>query len=129
MEAVRSSLRNQFDRNIVVNFACQEQILDYAFSHLGLFEESSIDHHVVMTEPVCNPSYCRSTMSELLFEGYGVPGVSYGVDGLFGAYHHAHERGMALADAIVISSGHQATHIMPVLDGKFDAKNCKRQDI
>ncbi|KAL5467704.1 hypothetical protein EMCRGX_G031967 [Ephydatia muelleri] len=129
VEAVRSSLRNQFDRNIVVNFACQEQILDYAFSHLGLFEESSIDHPLVMTEPVCNPSYCRSTMSELLFEGYGVPSVSYGVDGLFGAYHHARERGVALGDALIISSGHQATHVMPVVGGKFDARNCKRINI
>lgn len=129
VEAVRSSLRNQFDRNIVVNFACQEQILDYAFSHLGLFEESSIDHPVIMTEPVCNPSYCRSTMSELLFEGYGVPYASYGVDGLFGAYHHSHERGVPLNDALVISSGHQATHIMPVVDGKFDARNCKRINV
>ena len=59
VEAVRSSLKNQFDRDLVSNFVYQEQILDHAFSHLGLHEESSVDHPVVLTEPVCNPSYCR----------------------------------------------------------------------
>ena len=59
IEAVRSSLRNQFDRNLVFNFGHQEQIFDYAFSHLGLGEELSVEHPVVMTEPVCNPTYCR----------------------------------------------------------------------
>lgn len=59
VEAVRSSLKNQFDRNLVSNFVYQEQIFDYTFSHLGLHEESSVAHPVVLTEPVCNPSYCR----------------------------------------------------------------------
>ena len=59
VEAVRSSLKNQFDRNLVSNFVYQEQIFDYAFSHLGLHEESSVAHPVVLTEPVCNPTYCR----------------------------------------------------------------------
>jgi actin-related protein 5 len=52
-------LRNQFDRNLVFNFGHQEQIFDYAFSHLGLGEEASVEHPVVVTEPVCNPTYCR----------------------------------------------------------------------
>ena len=64
IEAVRSSLRNQFDRNLVFNFGHQEQIFDYAFSHLGLGEELSVEHPVVVTEPVCNPSYCRQEFSE-----------------------------------------------------------------
>ena len=63
VEAVRSSLRNQFDKNLVSNFVYQEQILDHAFSHLGLSDERSIAHPVVVTEPVCNPSYCRSANS------------------------------------------------------------------
>ena len=59
IEAVQSSLRNQFDRNLVFNFGHQEQIFDYAFSHLDLGEELSVEHPVVMTEPVCNSTYCR----------------------------------------------------------------------
>ena len=59
VEAVRSSLKSQFDRNVVSNFLSQEQILDYGFSHLGLGNETAIAHPAVVTEPVCNPSYCR----------------------------------------------------------------------
>lgn len=65
-------------------------------------------------------------MSELLFENYNVPAVAYGIDGLFSAYHSSMRRGVPLWDALVVSSGHQATHIMPVLDEKFDARHCKR---
>ena len=59
VEAVRSSLRNQFDRSLVSNFTYQEQLLDYGFSHLGLHRQTAVRHPVVMTEPVCNPGYCR----------------------------------------------------------------------
>ena len=60
VEAVRSTLRTPFDRSLVSNFTHQEQLLDYGFSHLGLHRQTSIDHPLVMTEPVCNPGYCRS---------------------------------------------------------------------
>ncbi len=64
VEAVRSTLKTQFDRNVVVNFSSQEQVLDYTFSHLGLGAESGdqegcVPHPVFMTEPVCNPIYSR----------------------------------------------------------------------
>ena len=65
-------------------------------------------------------------MSELLFESYEVPAVAYGVDALFSAYHHFTGKGLPLQDTLVVSSGHQATHIMPVLNGRLDARHCKR---
>ena len=68
-------------------------------------------------------------MSELLFEAYSVPAVAYGVDALFSAYHSYAKKGNPLCDALIVSSGHQATHILPVLDGKFDARHCKRLTI
>ena len=126
VEAVRSTLRSQFDHNLVTNFSNQEQVFDYSFSHLGLGEEPSVDHPVVLTEAVCNPSYCRSLMSELLFEAYAVPAVSYGVDSLFSAYCHFSSRGLPTRDALVVSSGFQSTHVLPLVDGMFDAKHCKR---
>lgn len=83
VEAVRSTLKNQFDKNVVVNFSVQvsqwtlvawphlllfrtfcssqEQLLDHSFFLLGLGDEKSVRHPVVMTEPVCNPTYCRSS--------------------------------------------------------------------
>ncbi len=68
----------------------------------------------------------RGFMSELLFEAYNVPMVAYGIDALFSAYHNYSKRGVPLRDALVLTSGHQATHILPLLDRKFDARHCKR---
>ena len=47
----------------VVRFSIckQEQILDYMFSHLGINSDGRVEHPVVMTEPVCNPNYCRES--------------------------------------------------------------------
>ena len=63
-------------------------------------------------------------MSELLFECYGVPSVAYGIDALFSAHHNIGvEEGM---DALIVSSGHQTTCVLPVLDGMLDSTHCKR---
>ena len=37
----------------------QEQVFDHIFSHLGINTPGSVNHPVVLTEPVCNPNYCR----------------------------------------------------------------------
>ena len=64
-------------------------------------------------------------MSELLFECYGVPSVAYGIDALFSAHHNIGiESG--ITDALIVSSGHQTTHILPVLGGQVDPTHCKR---
>ena len=65
-----------------------EPTLDYVFGHMGLSEESSIDFPVLMTEPLCNPNYSRSMVTELMFECYGVPNLSLNVDSLLGLYGH-----------------------------------------
>ena len=81
---------------------------------------------LLLFSPPPTPFPLRGYMSELLFENYSIPAVAYGIDALFSAYHSYAKRGVPLQDALVVSSGHQATHIMPVLDGKFDARHCKR---
>jgi len=49
---------------------------------MGLSEDSSIEYPVVMTEPMGNPNYTRGAISEMMFECYGVPALSYMVDSL-----------------------------------------------
>ena len=68
-------------------------MLDYTFGHLGLSNESSIEYPVIMTEPMCNPNYCRSNLSELLFECYRASAVSYAVDSVLSFYYYAAKRG------------------------------------
>lgn len=60
-------------------------------------------------------------MSELLFEGYGVPEVSYGVDSLFSLYKNA------IGDtALIINLGYHTIHIIPVIEGNVIAEYAKR---
>ncbi len=65
-------------------------------------------------------------MTELLFECYGIPSLTYGIDALFSAYHSYSCHGEEMTNALIVSSGHQATHILPVLDGRLDSTHCKR---
>ncbi|XP_068768464.1 actin-related protein 5 isoform X5 [Struthio camelus] len=123
-EPLRWLLRSPFDRNVPVQLELQELLLDHVFQRLGVASQGCVDHPVVLTEAVCNPLYSRQMMSELLFECYQVPKVSYGVDSLYSFYHNRRQNWPC--SGLVISSGYQCTHILPVLEGRLDAKNCKR---
>lgn len=59
LEAVRFQLKTQFDRNVVTHFEAQEHIFDYTFSHLGITNEGSVPHPIVITEAYLNPNYSR----------------------------------------------------------------------
>ncbi|XP_048586929.1 actin-related protein 5 [Nematostella vectensis] len=124
VEMIRWALRTPFDRDVVTHYECQEQVLDHAFSHLGINTPGGVNHPVIMTEPVCNPNYCRQLMSELLFECYHVPSVAYGIDSLFSLYNNTPNPGRT--SALVVSSGFNVSHVLPVLNGRLDARNCKR---
>ncbi|XP_069035607.1 actin-related protein 5 isoform X2 [Lepisosteus oculatus] len=127
LEPLRWLLKSQFDRNVVVNFEIQELMFDYIFMHLGIATEGCVEHPVVLTEAPCNPLHCRQMMSELLFECYGVPRVSYGVDSLYSFYYNNVQRSLSAPHTgIVISSGYHCSHILPVINGRLDARNCKR---
>ncbi|XP_037629355.1 actin-related protein 5 [Sebastes umbrosus] len=130
LEPLRWLLKSQFDRNVVVNFEIQELMFDHVFTHLGLGAEGGVEHPVVLTEAPCNPLHCRQMMSELLFECYGVPHVSYGVDSLYSFYHNSTQRNLQPPHTgIVLSSGYHCSHILPVINGRFDAVNCKRVNV
>ncbi|XP_007422424.1 actin-related protein 5 isoform X1 [Python bivittatus] len=123
-EPLRWLLRSPFDRNVPVQMELQELLFDHGFQRLGVSSQGCVDHPVVITEAVCNPLYSRQMMSELLFECYQVPKVSYGVDSLYSFYHN--KRQSWPCSGLIVSSGYQCTHILPVLDGRLDARNCKR---
>lgn len=62
-----------------------------------------------------------SVMSELLFEGYGVPGVSYGVDSLFSLYRNN------IGDtALIVNCGYHNIHIIPVIGGRVYEEYARR---
>lgn len=60
-------------------------------------------------------------MSELLFEAYGIPAVSYGVDSLFSFYRNG------IGDtALIVNCGYHTIHFIPVLKGKVVAERARR---
>uniref|UniRef100_A0A182JXK8 Actin-related protein 5 n=1 Tax=Anopheles christyi TaxID=43041 RepID=A0A182JXK8_9DIPT len=124
IEALRLQLRTQFDRNVVTHYNVQEQIFDYIFAKLGINSENSVPHKVMITECLFNPNYCRCLMSELLFECYDIPGLSYGVDSLFSYY--TNQRGK---NGLIIATGYHTTHVVPVMNGRMVVENIRRINI
>lgn len=61
----RVKIRSPFEKNCVTNLDLMENVLDYSFSKLGI--ENQVNHPVLITEPVCNPNYCRARMSSKLW--------------------------------------------------------------
>ena len=128
LEAVRYSLKTPFDRQVVTQFELEETILDYGFHHLGI-EEESIAYPVLMSETLANPKSSRMSMNELLFEGYGVPKVAYGIDGLFGYFKSHPDFAKSKETAMIISLGFHTVHFLPVVNGVLDAENSRRLNI
>ena len=88
-ENSKVSKRSMFDKNVVFHIQSLEHMLDYTFSHLGLCNDSSIDYPLLFTEAMCNPNYSRALVSELIFECYHVPALSYAVDSLLSFYYNS----------------------------------------
>ncbi|OCT60574.1 actin-related protein 5 [Xenopus laevis] len=127
LEPLRWLLRTPFDRNVPVNLELQELLCDHVFQKLGVTTEGCVDYPIVFTEAPCTPLHVRQMVSELLFECYRVPKVSFGIDGLYSFYDN--NKDLSPASGLVVSSGYHCTHILPVLRGRLDAKNCKRINI
>ena len=111
----RLKARSPFDGQLIGFYETLEQVTDYAFSCLGLEGQSAVPHPVLWTEPLCQPNYCRARVSELLFEAYGVPAVSYCIDSLLALRHWAHGRQQQAAEALVVSHGYESTTLVPVV--------------
>ena len=123
--------RTMFDKNVVYHVQSMEHMLDYTFSHLGLSQESSIEYPVLMTEPLCNPNYCRSNINELLFECYRVPAVSYAVADLLSFYYNLAKRqekslDISKSSGLIVSSSYNTTHIIPIIDSQVQLQSSKR---
>lgn len=124
--------------------------MDYTLHHLSPLSRSlssaqgAVPHPIIMTERLATPLYSRQITSELLFEAYGVPGVTYGVDSLF-AFEHIQARRKGLLSlgktakrgkgresagrgesGLVLNMGHMSTTLIPVLDGKSLMNRAKR---
>lgn len=114
-EAVRFQLKSAFDRDVITQIDTVETVFDYVFSHLGIDTDGCVNHPIVLTEAVCNPSPARQFMNELLFECYQVPAVSVGIDALFSFQHNFSKPCTELPSSVVVRLGYQTTHVIPIL--------------
>lgn len=130
LEDLKWNIRTQFDMDAVSHFDTQESAFDYLFTHLGINTTGAIDHPVCITEAVCIPNTMRHYMSELLFECYNVSGLVYGVDALFSWKHNMLPTPeCSRRDGLIVSCGYQTSHVLPIVDGKFDIGNSRRLNL
>ena len=78
------------------------------------------------------PGSLALVTNELLFELYGVPGVSSGVDALFSYYYNAAAPGaIALPPGVVVCSGHTTTTMLAITPPgtRADATSLRRYSV
>ncbi|GMG10929.1 unnamed protein product [[Candida] boidinii] len=120
--SLRSNLRTPFDGPMITNWETIEQMLDYSFNHIGVNSNGFVDNPLVISEVLATPLQQRQNMMQLLFEGYRVPKATFGVDSLFSFYYNGGTSGL------VIGSGSENSHIIPVVDRKPLLTYAKRVD-
>ena len=69
-----------------------------------------------------------------MFELYGVPSLTYGIDMLYSYYYNNYNKiknsnDIGLGNCLIISSSNQVTHIVPIIQNKIDIKNTRRISI
>lgn len=123
---VRSSVKSPYDGSIITNWDNLESIFDYTFEHLGVQSTTqSITNPLIISEQPASMLNQRRGIYELLFEVYQAPQVTFGIDSLFSYYSNCNGN---VTNGIVIGSGHNLTHVIPVLNGKGILLQTKRID-
>ncbi|KAG7702673.1 hypothetical protein KL930_005102 [Ogataea haglerorum] len=118
----KSNIRSAFDGPMINNWDVIEKVLDYGFLHCGVSSQGRVDNPIVMNEVLAPPLQQRTNMMELLFEAYNVPKLAFGADCLFSYYQNGGSTGL------VIGTGHDATHLIPVVEHKPVLSIAKRLD-
>ena len=93
-------------------------MLDYVFHSLGLSSSSSVDHPILMTEPLANPNYSRAHVSELLFECYNVPAATYAIDALLAHHYLRSLQPDPSSTALIVNHGYESTTVIPIVDDR-----------
>ncbi|EKM83345.1 hypothetical protein AGABI1DRAFT_116869 [Agaricus bisporus var. burnettii JB137-S8] len=121
----RGQARTPWEGDVLLNFDALENTLDYAFLQMGI-NTPSIDHRIFMTERLATPLHSRALTSELLFELYSVPEVTYCVDGIMSFYKNNGSSKPFTSDGLVVSFNTASTSVIPILNGKGILSNSKR---
>jgi actin-related protein 5 len=118
--SIKAQARSPYDGAFITNWDYVESILDYTFKHLGVNSQGCVDNPVIFTERPAASLLQRKGFYELLYESYGIKKVALGIDSLFSYYQNNGQNGL------VIGTGHEATHIIPVINGSAVMPEAKR---
>ncbi|KAI9205857.1 uncharacterized protein BJ171DRAFT_499916 [Polychytrium aggregatum] len=124
LAGLTGAAKSAFDGGVLVNSDLMEHTLDYIFLRLGI-DTDRVHHPVLMTEPVCNPLHSRKLSSELLFEVYQAPSVSYGIDACFSYYNNQMPLGSSQG-GFIVSANHNGTVLLPIWDSRCVVEHCRR---
>ncbi|KAH9005775.1 chromatin remodeling complex subunit [Lactarius hatsudake] len=124
----RSQAKTPWEGDVLLNFDALEHALDYALIRLGV-DTPTVDHPVVMTERLASPLHSRALTSELMFELYSVPSLTYAVDAVMS--FHLNNRPTSssaspTSSGLAISFNTASTSVIPILDGKGIMSQAKR---
>ncbi|KAG8880507.1 Nuclear actin-protein involved in chromatin remodeling [Tulasnella sp. 331] len=121
----RAVAKSPWEGDHLNSFEALEAAFDFAFIDLGI-NTPTVDHPIIMTERLSTLSYSRSTTSEMLFELYSVPRVTYAIDALMSfAQNHA-VIPLVDRDGLVLSFNTSSTSVIPILNGRGILPKTKR---
>lgn len=103
------TLNYPIQRGIITDFDDMEKIWNYAFYN-GLNVDPE-KHAVLLTEAPLNPKSDREKMTEIMFEKFNTPAVYVAVQAVLALYASKRTSG------IVLDSGYDVTHAVPVFQG------------
>ncbi|KAH0838738.1 hypothetical protein J3R83DRAFT_7092 [Lanmaoa asiatica] len=124
----KGQAKTPWEGDVLLNFDALEHALDCAFIQLGI-DASSIQHPVLMTERLGSPLHSRALTSELMFEQYSVPSLTYCIDSVMSFYQNnrpSMQNAPFAQDGLVISFNTASTSVIPILSGRGILSQAKR---
>ena len=102
-------LRYPVEHGIITNWDDMEQVWHHAFTEE--LKVSPEDHNVLFTESPMNPRTNREKITQIMFEGFGVPGLYVNIQAVLALYASGRTTG------VVMDSGDGVTHTVPIFEG------------
>eukprot|EP00511_Aplanochytrium_stocchinoi_P002017 CAMPEP_0204822394 /NCGR_PEP_ID=MMETSP1346-20131115/574_1 /ASSEMBLY_ACC=CAM_ASM_000771 /TAXON_ID=215587 /ORGANISM="Aplanochytrium stocchinoi, Strain GSBS06" /LENGTH=289 /DNA_ID=CAMNT_0051948583 /DNA_START=152 /DNA_END=1018 /DNA_ORIENTATION=- len=97
------------ERGVVTDWDMMERIWHHTFYSILRVEPA--EHNVLLTEPPLNPRASRERMTQIMFEGFNVPGIHIAIQAVLSLYASGRTSG------IVLDIGDGVTQAVPIYEG------------
>uniref|UniRef100_A0A8C8SNL3 Actin related protein T1 n=1 Tax=Pelusios castaneus TaxID=367368 RepID=A0A8C8SNL3_9SAUR len=115
------SLKYPIEHGIVTSWDDMEKVWKHIYEHE--FRLKASERPVLMTETSLNPVENRKKLTQLMFERFKVPALYLSVQAILSLYASARITGL------IIDSGYDVTHTVPVYEGYYLPHAVSRLDI